>query len=318
MSTQTSNVPTVSRLIDDGDGDVPAESAGHAEPAGSGGFATGAALPLTLHHDHPDEQAADEGEQMGTGSQMSAARLTPVVARPVTVARLIDPGSGYSSIGALVGAQPLIHRSLQRSTERGGQASATSSTTVGSLAGPARSSTPAHAVAVSSSVGDNTALTNLGESVESASLTSLALPARRLSGVPASAHPRISRSVQRAAAQQLPAADLPLAPSRGPTQASIEATAMAVAQRAIDSRAEVTAPPAPESQPAPVQRSVVIDEVSPSTSSTGSSSGGGGALPQSSAELEQLATKLWGRLRLQLRRELLADRERAGMLTDLH
>ena len=31
-----------------------------------------------------------------------------------------------------------------------------------------------------------------------------------------------------------------------------------------------------------------------------------------------LAAKLWGRLRLQLRRELLADRERSGMLTDLH
>ncbi len=119
--------------------------------------------------------------------------------------------------------------------------------------------------------------------------------------------------------QQLPAPELPLAPTRGPSQASIEATAMAVAQRAIDARAEDAPPPAaPVQLQAPVQRAVTIDEVSTEAGSTGSTAGASSATPQSPAELEQLATKLWGRLRLQLRRELLADRERAGMLTDLH
>lgn len=94
---------------------------------------------------------------------------------------------------------------------------------------------------------------------------------------------------------------------------------MAVAQRAIDQRAD--AAPAPTAEPelaAPVQRAVTIDDISTSTELAGSASRGGGSTPQSSAELEVLATKLWGRLRLQLRRELLTDRERAGMLTDLH
>jgi hypothetical protein len=117
----------------------------------------------------------------------------------------------------------------------------------------------------------------------------------------------------------MPAADLPLAPTRGPSQASIEATAMTVAQRAIDQRAEAAPAPIAESLPAaPVQRAVTIEDLSTSTGSGGSASGGGATTAQSPAELEQLATKLWSRLRLQLRRELIADRERAGMLTDLH
>jgi hypothetical protein len=93
---------------------------------------------------------------------------------------------------------------------------------------------------------------------------------------------------------------------------------MAVAQRAFDQRAEAAPAPVAEPQPAaPVQRAVTIDDISTSTGSGGPSSGGA-STPQSPAELEQLATKLWSRLRLQLRRELIADRERAGMLTDLH
>jgi len=94
---------------------------------------------------------------------------------------------------------------------------------------------------------------------------------------------------------------------------------MAVAQRALDARAEEAPPPAAAVQmQAPVQRAVTIDEVSTEAGSTGSTAGASSAMGQSPAELELIATKLWGRLRLQLSRELLADRERAGMLTDLH
>jgi len=41
------------------------------------------------------------------------------------------------------------------------------------------------------------------------------------------------------------------------------------------------------------------------------------SLPTDPTQLEELAGRLWSHLRVRLRRELLADRERAGMLTDL-
>jgi hypothetical protein len=42
-----------------------------------------------------------------------------------------------------------------------------------------------------------------------------------------------------------------------------------------------------------------------------------GAAPQPGAELDELARRLYDRIRVRLRGELLVDRERAGLLTDL-
>ena len=41
------------------------------------------------------------------------------------------------------------------------------------------------------------------------------------------------------------------------------------------------------------------------------------ARPSSDAELEELAGQLYGRISRRLRRELLVDRERAGVMVDL-
>jgi hypothetical protein len=48
-------------------------------------------------------------------------------------------------------------------------------------------------------------------------------------------------------------------------------------------------------------------------------SGGGsaGPAPASDKELDDLARKLYGRIRVHLRSDLLVERERAGMLIDL-
>ena len=77
------------------------------------------------------------------------------------------------------------------------------------------------------------------------------LPPRRLPSVAAEAGAAsaVGRSVQRASAGPALSADLPLAPARAPSQASIEATAMAVAQRAIDAHAPEPAPAAPAPRP---------------------------------------------------------------------
>jgi len=142
----------------------------------------------------------------------------------------------------------------------------------------------------------------------------LAFPRRRLESV-ATGAASVGRPLQRAAGARSASSSLPLVASRTPSQASLEA-ALAVAQRSLDSRTEESAA-APVAPAAPVQRAVVIDELSSETPSRSGGSSSAAPLPHTPAELEQLATKLWGRLRLQLRRELLADRERAGMLTDL-
>ena len=46
-------------------------------------------------------------------------------------------------------------------------------------------------------------------------------------------------------------------------------------------------------------------------------SGGGGGVPTGDKELDELARRLYDRLRSRLRQELLVDRERSGLLSDL-
>jgi hypothetical protein len=305
------SLPTVSRTADGDDDDAGEMLAG------------GPSAPLTLRHERPSAEPSEEQAPAPTTAATAsiaegggASHGTAVVARPVSVARLTDAGS-TTNVGGLVGAQSLLQRNVQRSVDGAPRISPTppsSSTVDGPVGALANGATPATA----SAIGDFASAVSAAGSAESAP-ASFALSTRRPATGSATGLPVASRSVQRAVVQQLPAAELPLAPTRGPSQASIEATAMAVAQRAIDARAEdAPAAAAPVQLQAPVQRAVTIDEVSTEAGSTGSTAGASSATAQSPAELEQLATKLWGRLRLQLRRELLADRERAGMLTDLH
>jgi hypothetical protein len=350
-------MPTVSRLAADDDGSPaspgPAEASG-SDPISSG---PGLPLTLHRDHSESEAGAPPAAEPVALPSPASAvagsvataptaptaptatsaaaplatastpSSVSAVAARPISVARLTDTAPGSASVGGLVGTKPLLQRRVQRSAEVGASVhhapsvATPSNSAIGALA---KVSSPAEAAPAT--IAMPTPFTALGEgapaigagSYESAP-AAFALPQRRLASTAAQASsPHVSRSVQRAAVQQLPATALPLAPTRGPSQASIEATAMAVAQRAIDARAE-EAPPAVEVSappPASVQREPT-DGTSTSTEAAGTSTAAS-STGQSPAELEALATKLWGRLRLQLRRELLADRERAGMLTDLH
>ena len=71
----------------------------------------------------------------------------------------------------------------------------------------------------------------------------------------------------------------------------------------------------------PVQRAEESSDTSTSTTGTATSSGAtpaaGGAPQHSDKELDDLARQLYERLRSRLRQELLVDRERAGLITDL-
>ena len=51
--------------------------------------------------------------------------------------------------------------------------------------------------------------------------------------------------------------------------------------------------------------------------SAGAGGGGGGGVPTGDKELDELARRLYDRLRSRLRMELLIDRERSGTLSDL-
>lgn len=55
----------------------------------------------------------------------------------------------------------------------------------------------------------------------------------------------------------------------------------------------------------------------PVATSTPGGGAGGGAIGGSDKDLDELARRLYDRFRGRLSRELLADRERAGLLTDL-
>jgi len=112
------------------------------------------------------------------------------------------------------------------------------------------------------------------------------------------------------------AAPLPLASPRNvaravATEAATEAVSAAVAQRAV----ALAPPPIPSPVPlAPVQR---VESTADTASGVESAPPSEPSLPTDPTQLEELAGRLWSHLRVRLRRELLADRERAGMLTDL-
>jgi hypothetical protein len=125
-----------------------------------------------------------------------------------------------------------------------------------------------------------------------------------------------ARSIPQPAAASTPATSLPLAPARGLT-----------IQRAAGGSSAV-ADDEPEAEAAPMLQGVWYDAPAPGTSSgvsTASPASAGpaiGAAPspgQAAAEtdMDELAGRLYDRIRTRLKSELLVDRERAGLLTDL-
>jgi hypothetical protein len=98
-----------------------------------------------------------------------------------------------------------------------------------------------------------------------------------------------------------------------------------VAPAGADAAVERTPMP-PEPGPAAVQRAIQLPDLNiganpPSPAPAGPSAAAPAALSASPAnqerELDELARRLYGRIRSRLAAELLADRERAGMITDL-
>ncbi len=59
------------------------------------------------------------------------------------------------------------------------------------------------------------------------------------------------------------------------------------------------------------------DDTAPSSEAPAGSAGPPGAVPTGDKELDELARRLYDRIRSRLRGELLVDRERAGLLSDL-
>jgi hypothetical protein len=130
----------------------------------------------------------------------------------------------------------------------------------------------------------------------------------------ATLHDNWARSLPQSA-DWSPAASLPLAPTRGLT---VQRAAGASVAEAVDE---------PEAE-APMLQGVWYDAPAPGTSSgvsTASPASAGpaiGAAPspgQAAAEtdMDELAGRLYDRIRTRLKSELLVDRERAGFLTDL-
>lgn len=106
-----------------------------------------------------------------------------------------------------------------------------------------------------------------------------------------------------------PAASLPLAPS-----------IPAAIQRAIESNAAAAAEPVEPRTVFSVQREEIAPSGGdPTTASSSAPAAATTAAPagHSEQEMNELAGKLYDRIRSRLKTELLVDRERAGLLTDL-
>jgi hypothetical protein len=87
-------------------------------------------------------------------------------------------------------------------------------------------------------------------------------------------------------------------------------------QRSADG---LTSLPGPSSGPVPTTVTVLDAQAEPTVQLAAAAGGGGGGAGAgtSETELDELAKRLYGRMRLQLRRELILDRERSGSLIDL-
>jgi hypothetical protein len=110
------------------------------------------------------------------------------------------------------------------------------------------------------------------------------------------------------------AAGQPVAPSAG--DAPPATVLRAVADPALGSP-DAADPGIAASSEAGVQRAAgdAAPAAGPAPAGTAGSAGASG--PTSGPELDALAARLYERIRLRLRRELLADRERAGVLVDM-
>jgi hypothetical protein len=109
------------------------------------------------------------------------------------------------------------------------------------------------------------------------------------------------------------AAGPPVAPSAGDASPATVLRAIADSDQQVSGEEPVAFGAA--IQAAGVQRAT-DSSAAPANPATGGAPGAAGG-PASGPELDALAARLYDRIRLRLRRELLADRERAGVLVDM-
>jgi hypothetical protein len=100
-------------------------------------------------------------------------------------------------------------------------------------------------------------------------------------------------------------------PGEAPAVGASEAEA--VVQRRADGTASFAGP---ESGPVPTTVTVLAPEPTVQLAAAGGAAGAGGG-GGSETELDELAKRLYGRMRQQLRRELILDRERSGSLIEM-
>ncbi len=152
-------------------------------------------------------------------------------------------------------------------------------------------------------------------------------PAFTLHHAPREAVPDPVGERQVAGADQSPTTPFPLAKPFRDTEAAVAAVETPVVSRAVP------AAPTPvhyDGMFADVQRAEMPagaagggadagggDAGGGGGGSAGAGGGGGGGVPTGDKELDELARRLYDRLRSRLRQELLVDRERSGLLSDL-
>jgi hypothetical protein len=154
-----------------------------------------------------------------------------------------------------------------------------------------------------------------GRSLLAHELTHVAQQRRYGSALPSESSPAGERlELQARAVEQQAARDMPLAPVA--SVASVQrATAIAESAAAVASAPSFSIQREPEAAPAPA-----------TSGSTSAPEAGTAATPSPGAspahadqeqDMDELARKLYDRIRGRLKSELLVDRERAGLLTDL-
>ncbi len=114
------------------------------------------------------------------------------------------------------------------------------------------------------------------------------------------------------AATAVSPAVLPLVPALAPRPAPVEAGRPMSSAGTIQRESD-----APSAGPAPAGGSTPVADAAAATASAAGMAGAGASPAERDRELDDLARRLYGRIRARLSAELLADRERAGQITDL-
>lgn len=312
------------------------ESSGaHDDPAASAEAAAAAASPAAQRSPaEPTDQAASS--PAASIQRAAAAGSSATAAMPLPAA--LQRTSGHAPDGGLFGSRPLLRGS---STPAGVQRAAAGRSTPAAGAGaPVRVLRDASVAGAATQLKAK-AFTHAGDvylpahhgpldggparSLLAHELTHVQQQREYGAALPAEhtlAGQRLERAAQAAEASGSAPLNLPLAAPGSPRTFRSNA----VAQRSTAAGSAAAGAESDEGSAGPMpgttgSTSLVGASVQRETETTASAAPppapGAAGTPDDPEQLDQLASKLWERFRHRLRRELLADRERAGMAADL-